>query len=348
MPLQPFLNGTTGGCALKASIVIVNFNSGDHLKRCLQSIIKQTTSLNYDIWVVDNHSRDHSLSCLGNFSQYPIHLIKNESNLGYAKACNQGLRRSTGDLLVTMNPDVEVGPDWLNRLSFHLMEKKVLIVGPMSLGIGGKQWAGPLRFPQSLESANRCFYRQNRQQNLPAKYIIGCLMVIKRQTLSEIGYLDEELFLGADDFDLSLRVRMAGYELRIARDVLVRHVCHVSFRHPDEHTNPMAKLSWQNFNRKWETVLKEYGWENLFENERPIWYSPKQFAIKENRYENYPGKDASPRRSPRAHPKSPRTKDSLVPYTFSQRGGIRFSAQCDSTNFSDPMVGRLRRGPSAE
>lgn len=337
-----------GGCELKASIIIVNFNSGDHLRRCLQSICKQTPDANYEIWIIDNYSRDHSLDFLSNFNKRSIQLIKNQTNLGYAKACNQGLRMATGDLLVTMNPDIEVGPDWLNRLNFHLQAKNVLIAGPMSLGIGGKQWAGPLRFPESLESANRWYYRQKRHQSEPTKFLIGCLMVMKRQILDLIGYLDEEMPLGADDFDLSLRVRMAGYELRIAQDVLVRHVCHVSFGFPDEHTNPMAESSWKNFRSKWRAVLEQYGWNDLFENERPVWYNPKHSSAKEYQHENYRRKHASPGGGPRTYPQGSREENPLIPYTFSQRGSFRSGPQRYPSHVTDSVVGRLRRRTSSQ
>ncbi|HEX2953603.1 MAG TPA: glycosyltransferase family 2 protein [Bacillota bacterium] len=333
---------------MKASIIIVNFNSGDHLKRCLQSVVKHTATSDYEVWIIDNHSKDHSLNCLSDFPKYPIHLLANNINLGYAKACNQGLRRATGDLIVTMNPDVIVGPDWLSRLAYHLQAKSVMIVGPMSLGIGGKQWAGPLRFPENLEAANRWFYRQNRHQYQPAKFLIGCLMLMKRNLLEQIGFLDENMLLGADDFDLSLRVRQAGYELRIARDVLVRHVCHVSFGHPDEHTHALAESSWTNFKKKWEAVLNQYDWDDLFENERSLWYHPKQLEAKENQDEYIRRKNAPPGGGPRTYPQGAREENPLIPYTFSQRGSFRFGPQCYPSHGTDSVVGRLRRRTSSQ
>lgn len=333
---------------LKASIIIVNFNSGEHLGRCLRSIIDNTPAGSFDIHVIDNHSQDDSLECLGQHSFSQVRLMRNAANLGYAKACNQGMKISSGDPVVTMNPDVEVGLDWLNRLAYHLEPQKVMMVGPMSLGIGGKQWAGPLRFPANLNAANRWFYRRYRHTSRPAKFIIGCLAAIKRRALDTVGYLDESLPLGADDFDLSLRLRKAGFELRIAGDVLVRHICHVSFLHPDRYTEAMADESWRNFRIKWAEELKRFGWADLFENERPVWYRPGDYEAKGNRDENHRNGYAPSRRGLGANSTRPRAERPLVTGPLVQRGSVRFSARHYSTHGPDPLVGRLRRSSSPQ
>jgi GT2 family glycosyltransferase len=264
---------------MEASIIIVNYNSQPYLEKCLESIVKNTKA-NYEVIIIDNHSRDESVLFLTKLKNPNLRVILNPENYGYAKACNQGLKVASGKVLVTMNPDVIVPPDWLSRLSWHLTNNpKALIIGPKSMGIGGKQWAGPLSFSRKLEAADRKFAGFYHRQSKPAKFLIGCLVLFDRRFLNYIGYFDENLPLGADDFDLALRIRKQGYELRIAKDVLIEHTIHASFERSDPADNErLANASWDHFRRKWRKELQKYGWERLFEDHFPVF--PQEQNIK--------------------------------------------------------------------
>lgn len=257
---------------MKTSIIIVSYNSKPVLNSCIETLIANTTSP-YEIIIVDNHSRDGSIESLQKFKTPKVRAIYNQSNLGFAKACNQGINSAQGDLLVTMNPDVFVSKGWLERLTWHLQNNpRTLIVGPKGIGIGGRQSPGLLCYPSELPAADRKFAALYRRQSEPTKFLIGCLILFDRRLIEKIGFFDEQLPLGADDFDLSLRVRKAGYQLRVARDLLIRHLVHVSFKRsaPDE-CQQLANLSYQHFNRKWAPELACYGWKGLFEDETPIY-----------------------------------------------------------------------------
>lgn len=265
---------------MRTSIIIVNYNSRPSLERCLGSITKNTHQ-DYELIVVDNHSTDDSGSFLSTIRNARLKVIQNPTNLGFAKACNQGLEIASGKILVTMNPDLIVPPNWLSRLVFHLTSNpKTLVVGPKSMGIGGKQWAGPLAFSSRLTAADRKFSGVYHRESMRAKFLIGCLLLFDRRLIEKIGYFDENLPLGADDFDLSLRARKAGYDLRIACDLLVEHTVHASFQRSDPIENErLASLSWSHFNRKWAVELEKYGWERLFMDEAPVFPHEKRFLF---------------------------------------------------------------------
>lgn len=262
----------------KTSIIIVNYNSRPYLELCLQSLLANTFSP-YEILIIDNHSQDDSALFLGKIKDPRIRVFVNRSNLGFSKACNQGLAKAAGDFFVTMNPDVVVPEGWLTRLIHHLeINPSTLIVGPKSLGFGGSQWAGPLSFSSRFPAADRKFARLYHRMSEPAKFLTGCLLLFDRRLLRRIGYFDENLLLGGDDYDLSLRVRRAGYELRIAKDLLIRHVSHGSFRSSDPQENErLAAASWKYFYQKWAQELKEYGWKRLFEDEFPVFPGEETF-----------------------------------------------------------------------
>lgn len=256
---------------MKASIIIVNYNSRPFLESCLTSL-KSNTDMPYEIIVIDNHSSDDSAAFLQKTKLPEVKFIVNQSNLGFTKACNQGISEARGDIIVTMNPDILVPQGWLTRLEWHLRNNpNTLAIGPKGIGIGGRQAALPLSFSSKLEAADRKFATVYRHQSEPAKFIIGCLFLFDRRLIEKIGYFDENMPLGADDFDISLRIRKAGYQLRIALDVLIKHFCHVSFNHSDTaECKRLETVSYQHFNEKWAEELQEFGWERLMENDVPV------------------------------------------------------------------------------
>lgn len=257
---------------MKTSIIIISYNSKPVLKPCLDALIANT-SPPFEIIIVDNHSLDGSIHFLQKLNIPSVRVIFNQSNLGFAKACNQGILSAQGELLVTMNPDVLVTEGWLDRMAWHLRNnRRTLVVGPKGIGIGGRQFPGLLNYPSNLSAAARKFASVYRGQSEPSKFLIGCLILFDRRLTEKVGLLDEQMPLGADDFDLSLRVRKAGYQLRVARDVLIRHLVHVSFMrsNPDE-CRKLADLSYHHFYQKWADELEHYGWDGLFESEQPIY-----------------------------------------------------------------------------
>lgn len=263
---------------MELSIIIVNYNARPFLAKGLASLAANTV-IPHEVIIVDNHSTDDSVPWLHSLSSPRTHVIFNPKNLGYAAACNQGIQQATGRYLVTMNADVVVPPNWAKRLIWHLNQHPLtLMVGPKSLGIGGKQWAGPRAFSRDLRAADRKFAALYARQSQPAKFLIGCLVLFDRRLPQKIGLFDEKLALGADDFDLALRIREQGYQLRIAGDVLIEHTVHASFRRSDPaETEELATASWVHFRRKWASYLTQYGWERLFEDEMPVFPGEQGF-----------------------------------------------------------------------
>ena len=98
----------------KISIIILNYNAGQLLLDCVESI-KNTDYENYEIIVVDNASKDNShKECKKKFPE--IELIENDRNLGYCEGNNVGIRNVKGEFVVVLNPDTLVDPNWLKEL----------------------------------------------------------------------------------------------------------------------------------------------------------------------------------------------------------------------------------------
>src|SRR5690242_4172602 len=98
---------------LESSIVIVNFNGGSKLERCVESIFRSTRD--FELIVVDNGSKDGSESLIA--ERFPtVKVLRNRENLGFAKASNIGIRRAIARWIILLNPDTRVTSNWLDDL----------------------------------------------------------------------------------------------------------------------------------------------------------------------------------------------------------------------------------------
>lgn len=220
-----------------ASVVIVTRNSLATIAPCLRSILA-TLSTADEVIVVDNGSWDGTREYLERIvSRWDgVTLRLNDGNLGFSRACNQGIASARGDLVVLLNPDTIVPRGWLAGLASHLRDERVGAVGPVSDGVAGLQkhelYLGGVVLPRnaSVEEIARALRDQNRGGSVDTKLLIGFCLMARRRVLEEAGGLDEDLFLGQDDLDLSWRLRERGYRLVIAMDTFVHHAGQASFK----------------------------------------------------------------------------------------------------------------------
>ncbi|MBC8066378.1 MAG: glycosyltransferase [Chlorobia bacterium] len=215
------------------SVCIVTFNSERTIDTCITSVLAQSQPTT-EIIVVDNASTDGTWQTLQRLAEDcgALSLMKNEENVGYSKAMNQALLASSGKALVCLNPDTEVGPDWLEMLSAKL-EDDVGAVGPLADNVGGEQFVADylppgLHPPVSDLATVLALGRKDRARD--TKLLMGFCIMAPRSVFNECGLLDERLELGADDLELSWRLRTLGKKLVIAEDVFVSHVSSESFR----------------------------------------------------------------------------------------------------------------------
>lgn len=216
------------------SIVIVTYNSQNDIQRCVQSI-QQSTELPYEIIVVDNNSTDNTIEQLKSF--HDVKVVFNPKNRGFSAATNQGIDAARGDYVVFLNPDTMVTKGWATRMAQHF-DNGVGAVGPVSNYVAGAQKvvhyiSQEMGNAQSLDDFADKLYQQNRGKSVNTLLLIGFCMMVRKSVLDCVGGLDEDLFLGNDDLELSLRLRLKGFELRIATDAFVYHKGQASFKTVD-------------------------------------------------------------------------------------------------------------------
>ena len=195
----------------KISIVILNYNAGQLLLDCVESI-KNTDYKNYEIIVVDNASKDNShKECKKKFSE--IKLIENDKNLGYCEGNNVGLRKVEGKFVVVLNPDTLVESKWLKELvkGYHkfgdgIYQPKFLTTDNHKIlqGTGNMIQLFGFGF-----SPNRNVI-DNGQFNKPevVGYASGTCLFTSTAILQKLGMFDSFLFAYHDDLDLCWRAAM--------------------------------------------------------------------------------------------------------------------------------------------
>jgi len=204
--------------SMELAILIVNYNTGHLLDRCLDSIFSQEVSCH--VIVVDNASDDDSLTVLAHRND-PIEVIGNQKNVGFAVANNQALARCKEPLVFFLNPDTELYPGCLRAICLYMEQNQT--VGLAGCAIynpdGTRHETVQYRYPGHS-------YSQGRFSSLPGDiaWLLGAALVGRRLPLAEVGGFDSDYFLYAEDIDLCLRIRQAGYPLGFIGKAGVLHL----------------------------------------------------------------------------------------------------------------------------
>lgn len=206
------------------SIIILTYNNEKDLAECIPSIYDQTYK-NFELLIVDNGSTDGTVEFIK--THYPeIKLVETGANLGYAGGNNIGFRHAKGDYIVVVNPDTFVDPGWLADLIKPLEDPKIGITNPKVLeyndhdhgSCGNTTHYTGLHFPRGLEKSTTLYTKPEI-----VSAISGCSFAIRREVLSSLNGFDPDYFLYLEDSDLSLRARLAGYQIMFTPGSIVYH-----------------------------------------------------------------------------------------------------------------------------
>jgi GT2 family glycosyltransferase len=223
------------------SIVIVNYNTGSLLKDCLQSIYAGANGTPFDIWVVDNHSRDRSVPMVR--SLFPrVRVIENPANVGFSRANNLVVSQSRSDYILLLNPDTLILDDAIERMvRFMDAHPQAGIAGCKVLngdgtlqlacrrsiptpGVAFYRLTGLSRlFPNSRRMARYNMTYQSPEQTHEVDAVSGAFLMIRRQVVEQIGLLDERFFMYGEELDWCLRAKRAGWAVMYNPDAQIVH-----------------------------------------------------------------------------------------------------------------------------
>lgn len=212
------------------SVIIVNWNGGSVLVRCVKSVLESDYH-NFEVIVVDNASSDGSIEGLINLygSDPRLHIIRLKKNVGFALANNIGALHSKGEYLVFLNNDTVVKRDWLKELlQPFLKDPTVAVAQAKLLSIDGKYIDGAgdyidrFGYPMILGhgDVDRGQYDQEREI-FSAR---AAAMMVRAYVFRKVGMFDGTFFAGCEDVDLGWRIRLAGYKAVLCPKAVVWHV----------------------------------------------------------------------------------------------------------------------------
>jgi len=223
------------------SAIVVAYDSGPQLHRCLTSIQAELDreDITGEIWVIDNGSRDGATSNISNESG--IQILKNERNLGFGAAVNQGFRRSRGEMILLLNPDAELETGGLAPLVETLRSQpETDLAAPALILPNGERQASPRRFYTPLVALARrtplaraplgrrllgvhLMSQEDPMKPQDVDWVSGAAMLLRRSSVPTAGPFDERYFLYFEDVDLCRRLAASGRKVHFEPASRVRH-----------------------------------------------------------------------------------------------------------------------------
>jgi hypothetical protein len=234
---------------MKLSVIIVSWNVKNDLVNCLRSIKENWPRQDFELIVVDNASTDGTIELLK--SDFPeVKLIINEENRGFSAANNQGIKIAKGEYLFLLNPDTIVHCHSLDNLIKVLDENPTIgACGPKLLRSNGTTQISIGRYPtfrgilyrytffKSLRMfrahyKRHCSYEPNKQ--LDIEFLSAAALMVRRSVIDQIGGWDERFFMYAEEADLCLRIRKAGWSMLYVPESVITHLHGRSAGHMSE------------------------------------------------------------------------------------------------------------------
>jgi GT2 family glycosyltransferase len=207
------------------SVAVVTWNRRDYLRACLESLARQR-GVRFEVIVVDNASSDGSAEMAR--AEFGARVIANTENRGFCAANNQAFAAARGEFIALLNNDAVADPDFLAELQrafdgpdIGMAAAKVLVYeDPRRIDkVGHLIYPDGQNRGRGTGEIDRGQYDRDRECLWPD----GCAAMYRKAMLHQIGGFDEDFFMFADDAELGLRARIAGWRCRYAPDAVVRH-----------------------------------------------------------------------------------------------------------------------------
>ncbi len=210
------------------TVVIVNWNGKEELKACLRSVAEYGGDLGVQIIVVDNGSADKSVDLVREL--FPtVEIVESAENLGFGKACNLGVKRATGELILFLNPDARLTPGALAHM-VQCMETQPDIGGlgckirddqGLVFELGEQRFPTPLGeffklmfvFSRSFQRCGNLLRRQDPHVSRDVVKLYGACLLVRRSVFDELGGFDNRFFMYCEDIDLCRRILAAKRRL---------------------------------------------------------------------------------------------------------------------------------------
>lgn len=226
---------------MKLSIIIVSWNVGEDLLRCLESIKENRPCERFETIVIDNGSTDGTVEAVRkSFSEVVI--IANDENRGFAAANNQGIVQSKGEYVLLLNPDTIVHSGALDTLiGFMDSHPDIGVCGPKLLNEDGSTQRSVRRLPTfravlyrhtifKLIGLFRGQYNKWMMKDFTYDcqkevfQLMGAALLIRRSVIDQVGLMDENFFMYYEEVDLCYRIKKAGWRIVFMPEAVITHL----------------------------------------------------------------------------------------------------------------------------
>jgi len=224
---------------ITVSIIIVNWNTRELINNCIKSILDFCKGVTYEIIIVDNASSDGSSSFIKR--EYPgIKLLENSVNLGFAKACNQAVKISSGRYIFLLNPDTFLNRGVISGL-INFMDKLdwAGIAGPQIIDRKGNITDSVRKFPTMWRTllkktilgklfpwarVTKLIKVISMDRVSIVDNVSGGALLIKREIWDALDGMDERFFMFYEDVDICRRVKNMGYNVYYVPSIKLMHI----------------------------------------------------------------------------------------------------------------------------
>jgi len=212
------------------SVIIVSYNTRDVLRNCLCSVFSETRKISFEVIVVDNDSRDGSAEMVADEFPQAV-LVRNRDNRGFAAANNQGIRISRGGYVLLLNSDTVIIDGAIDK-SFEFAETLPdagvvgckarnddgslqhtcqMYPGLLNLFILAAGFARALPNHRFFGRADMTWWDHNEIREV--NFVAGCFMLVRRAAIEQVGVMDSNYFMYAEEVDWCLRFSRAGWRV---------------------------------------------------------------------------------------------------------------------------------------
>lgn len=214
------------------SIIIVNYKSGQYIKRCIVSVREKIKDLSFEIIIINNDSMQ-----LSELSSDNVKIINSGENIGFGRANNLGTEEAQGKYILFLNPDTLLLTDNIKKIIREFeRDKKIGIIGSKlvdELGNAEKWSVGYETNIINLIRNNLGITKSRKiwesQEKTETDCVSGAAMFIKKELFDNVGGFDEIFFMYFEDEDLCKRARQAGYKIIYFPEFTIKHFCGKSF-----------------------------------------------------------------------------------------------------------------------
>ncbi len=230
------------------SIIVLNYNAGELLQNCVESIFSSNYK-NFEVIIVDNCSTDNSHNeCKKRFDK--IRLIENSQNLGYCEGNNVGIRNASGEYLLILNPDTVVESNLIekfleasDKIGEGLFQGKNVAMNDDTVLRSTGNWINLFGFGFSRDKGTK--ESENFSKIEEINYASGTCLFTQTKTMKKIGLFDSFLFLYHDDLDLGWRASCLNIKSFFVPTIKIRHISSYNLKWSSQ------KFFWLERNRKY-------------------------------------------------------------------------------------------------